>query len=303
MIKFSVVIPLFNKEDYIERCIRSVAAQVYDNYEIIVVDDGSTDMSVELVNRLKISNLRLIQQENGGVSKARNTGISNAVGEWVAFLDADDFWEPEYLHEMTILQSKYSSASLCCSAYCFDSPNGRKPAKLCIPGKTDYRLIDNYFYTTCRGNLPVTASSVSIKRAALNEIGGFPEGWKMGEDIFVWMRIAIDYQLAICMKQLAIYDESDTGSATKKNKVLNILPHVKALEEWLDSSRVPERQIHEAKNLVHRSYIYTALQNLKEGNQMLARDLVANTNVRFGIHAIAIQLLSVMPNWLVKRLL
>lgn len=294
--KFSVVIPLFNKEQYVERCLKSIQAQTYQNFEIIVIDDGSTDHGAQRVRALGVSNLRLISQPNGGVSKARNHGIKKANGEWIAFIDADDYWKPDFLLEMINLIEKFPDVSLCCSAYSFESRVGVKAANICVPGEGDYRVIDNYFYSSCRGNLPVTASSVVIKKVVFDAIGGFPVGWKMGEDIFVWMHIAIKYQLAICMKNLAVYDESDLGSATKINRVLEVLPHVKYLEKWISSEQVPSKQVKEAKNLVHRSYIFTALQNIKLRKKKESRQIIKNDGVRFGLHYIAILMLSLLPS-------
>ena len=86
----SVIIPLYNKEQIIEKCIQSVLTQDYNDFEVVVVNDGSTDRSAEIVKRIDDSRVRLIEQENGGPSKARNTGVKNAKGEWIVFLDADD---------------------------------------------------------------------------------------------------------------------------------------------------------------------------------------------------------------------
>ena len=86
----SVIIPLYNKEQIIEKCIQSVLTQDYDDFEVVIVNDGSTDRSAEIVKRIDDSRIRLIEQENGGPSKARNIGVKNAKGDWIVFLDADD---------------------------------------------------------------------------------------------------------------------------------------------------------------------------------------------------------------------
>lgn len=86
----SVIIPLYNKEPIIERSLQSVLSQDYDDFEVVVVNDGSTDRSADIVRSINDPRIRLIEQENGGPSKARNTGVKNAKGEWILFLDADD---------------------------------------------------------------------------------------------------------------------------------------------------------------------------------------------------------------------
>lgn len=113
----SVVIPLYNKEAIIEKTLESVLSQDYSDFEVVVVDDGSTDNSVAKVEAIHDSRIRLIKQENGGPSKARNTGVKNAKGEWIVFLDADDEFLPEALATFHNLSDKHSEIEIfCCSS-------------------------------------------------------------------------------------------------------------------------------------------------------------------------------------------
>lgn len=97
---FIVVIPLFNKERHIGRAIKSVINQTYQKFELIIADDGSTDHSVNEVVKIKDSRIRLIKQENGGESSARNKGIGEAKYYHIGFLDANDIWKPNILESM-----------------------------------------------------------------------------------------------------------------------------------------------------------------------------------------------------------
>lgn len=108
----SVIIPLYNKEAIIERTLRSVLSQDYDDYEVVVVDDGSTDRSVEIVRSIDDCRIRLINQENGGPSMARNTGIRHAKGEWLYFIDADDEMEPRTLSHYASLITRFPDADM-----------------------------------------------------------------------------------------------------------------------------------------------------------------------------------------------
>ena len=99
-IKFSVVIPLYNKQQSIVNTILSVFKQSYQNFEIVIIDDGSADSSVDAVKSISDERIRLIHQENQGVSAARNRGIKEASYEWIAFLDGDDLWESNHLEEI-----------------------------------------------------------------------------------------------------------------------------------------------------------------------------------------------------------
>ena len=94
---FSVVIPLYNKEQIIGKTIQSVLNQLYQNFEIVVVDDGCTDKSVSLVEKIKDERIKIIRKKNGGVSSARNLGIQNTQYNWIVFLDADDYWDENHL--------------------------------------------------------------------------------------------------------------------------------------------------------------------------------------------------------------
>ena len=123
--KFSVVIPLYNKEHYIEKTIRSVLDQTCTDYEVIVVDDGSKDNSLALARRFESDRVRVIPQENQGVSVARNTGILNAGGEFVCFLDADDEWRPDYLATIDSLTERYPESAIFVTAYAVNMGNGK----------------------------------------------------------------------------------------------------------------------------------------------------------------------------------
>ena len=107
----SVVIPLYNKEASIAQSLKSVLSQEYDDFEVVIVDDGSTDESVGVVEAINDPRIRLIKQENGGPSKARNTGVKNAKGEWILFLDADDELEPDALEYFAKNINKHNETS------------------------------------------------------------------------------------------------------------------------------------------------------------------------------------------------
>lgn len=184
-IRFSVVIPLYNKEREIERTLRSVAAQTYAPAEVIVVDDGSTDGSASVVERLALPGVQLVRQPNGGVSAARNRGIREAGAEYVALLDADDWWKPEYLGEVAALIRRYPGCGMYCMGFDVARPEGT------FPNETEMRegIVDRYFRVAMRVCLTHT-SSVTIPRGIFDRLGGFPDGMKLGEDQYMWTKIA-----------------------------------------------------------------------------------------------------------------
>ena len=123
--KYSVVIPLYNKEHYIASTLRSVLAQTYPDYEVIVVDDGSTDHSLQACKEVRSDKIRVVQQVNQGVSAARNKGIELAAGEYICFLDADDTWYPDYLQNIETIVQKYPQSDIFVTAYRIIYANGR----------------------------------------------------------------------------------------------------------------------------------------------------------------------------------
>ena len=120
--KYSVVIPLYNKEHYIAGTLRSVLTQTFPDYEVIVVDDGSTDHSLQACKEVRSDKIRVVQQVNQGVSAARNKGIELAAGEYICFLDADDTWHPDYLQNIETIVQKYPQSDIFVTAYRIITP-------------------------------------------------------------------------------------------------------------------------------------------------------------------------------------
>ena len=173
---FTVIIPLYNKAEHILRTLESVLCQKYPAAEIIVVDDGSTDQGPALVSAANIKNLTLIQQTNGGVSSARNKGITLAKSEYIAFLDADDQWLPLYLEETAGLIIKFPQANLFGTRYQIVEENDQYvDAKVHIDDiDPEGELLHDYFNIASRGNLPFTMSSVTMRKSLFETIGMFP---------------------------------------------------------------------------------------------------------------------------------
>ena len=186
--QISVVIPLYNKASEIERAVRSVVGQSLAPREIIVVDDGSTDGSAEVVERLIAEfaeyNIRLIKQANGGVSAARNRGIEEATGEFVALLDGDDMWLSGYIAEVCRLMTYYPDADAYSTAF-YIVNNGRRTLAS-LPTTEGY--IDPS-KEALKGRYPIIPSTATLRKSAVERIGGFPQGMRLGEDQWVWIRM------------------------------------------------------------------------------------------------------------------
>ena len=225
--KFSIIIPLYNKAPYIRKALESVSAQTYTDFELIIVDDGSTDDSAIIVKqfideRLKVKgdvtnevvttaynlspitynlSVRLIHQSNAGVSAARNTGVAASNGEYIAFLDADDWWEPTYLEQMAKLIDDYPDAGLYGLNYIYYKPGKTRVA---LKSQTGYI---NYPKEYLQNNaMMIFTSSSSMPKRVFEEMGGFPLGIRLGEDFLLWAKTALHYKVAFCDEPLAYYN-------------------------------------------------------------------------------------------------
>ena len=203
----SVVIPLYNKKKQIAYTLQSVFEQTFQDCEIVVVDDGSTDNSVEEVEKFDDSRIRLIHQTNAGVSAARNRGIEEARGELIAFLDADDEWLPEYLATQYGLYQKYPECSVYACNYEFRDSEGKVTPtiirKLSFEGEDG--ILSNYFEVASCSHPPLWTSAVVVKKSAIQAIGGFPIGIKSGEDLLTWARLAVSGAIVYSRKSLAVF--------------------------------------------------------------------------------------------------
>jgi glycosyltransferase involved in cell wall biosynthesis len=191
----SVVIPLYNGAGYIRRSIQSVLDQTYSDFELIVVDDGSTDGGPEVVRTFTDSRIRLIRQANAGVAAARNRGIAEAKGKYVAFLDADDDWEPQFLEAVAHLSVAYPAAGILGTGYRKVYPAGPSVEFTVAESRSRTTLlIDDYFRRLQEGSI-VHVSAVAIPAHVFQELGGFLEGYHCGDDQEMWARIALRYPL------------------------------------------------------------------------------------------------------------
>jgi hypothetical protein len=202
----SVVIPLYNKGEFIGRAIDSVLAQTDAQWSLWVVDDGSTDQGVDVVRACTDPRVHLLQQANGGVSAARNAGVAHADSEWVAFLDADDYWAPDHLHNLTRALAAHPDAAMCATAY-FVVDEAGSARKIVLPPELNNQvgLVPDYFDQILRFEHPVHSSAVMVRKSAFTSLGGFPLGVSQGEDIIVWAQLACMGPLAYCGSASAYY--------------------------------------------------------------------------------------------------
>lgn len=213
-IGFSIIIPLYNKEKYIKKTISSILNQTYEKYEIIIINDGSTDRSKDVVESINDDRITLINIKNSGVSAARNYGIEHAKFEYIAFIDADDYWDKNYLKYIISLINKYKNASIFGTGYAEVYNNIYVENE--IKGlKEQEQIID--FIDLFKKNYipPFFTSSVVIKRELL-EIYKFDTRISTGEDIMLWLRITSKNETAYCKIPLAFYNRDISDSLTRQ---------------------------------------------------------------------------------------
>src|SRR5699024_7272606 len=210
---FSIVIPLYNKKAHIKRAIKSILQQTYQKFEIIVIDDGSTDNSYEEIKEIKDSRLSIYREDNEGVSVARNFGVEKANNDYIAFLDADDVWHSLFLESILNLIREYPDAGAYASSYNFRTLNNIKKANININFHKGQAGLVDYFKSTLNDPL-ISASSVVIRKDVFDTIGGFMPDLTRGEDLEMWCRIALNYKIAYINKVLASYYLDSENKAT-----------------------------------------------------------------------------------------
>lgn len=262
----SVIIPLYNKRETVTRALQSVFAQTVLPEEILIVNDGSTDGSELIVTEINHPLVVLLHQPNSGVSVARNNGISVAKGEWIAFLDADDEWEPEFLKTMQMLTRTYPQTQVVASAYLLQNHLGSKTNillnKIPFDGKTGQ--LTNYFEVASCSHPPLWTSAVMAQKEALQSIGGFPVGIKSGEDLLTWARLAVKYKIAYSLEPVAVFIQDAAHTYEDKPNRLPDLsdPVGKELRKLLHSVN-PETRSDFRKYLSHwhkmRASVYLRL--------------------------------------------
>ncbi|MBN9312777.1 MAG: glycosyltransferase family 2 protein [Chryseobacterium sp.] len=206
---FSIIIPYYKKREYIERCLDSVLAQTFNDYEIILVDDGSQDDITKLIHNKYQDKVKLIIQKNQGVSVARNTGIANATQPYIAFLDADDCWHSQYLEFASKIINNNTDVKIVGSHYSRD--------KKILENSYDEiknKKIDHYFRVAVQNTLFLTSATI-VKRSFFDDNSRFNPNLKRGEDIDVWLRtVASGGNVFYVENTLVYYSDEDVHQAT-----------------------------------------------------------------------------------------
>jgi len=213
----SVVMPLYNKEKEVVRSLASVFSQTITDFELIVVDDGSTDRGADVVSGYTDSRIRLLRQVNSGVSEARNRGIAEARSDVIAFLDADDEWSPDFLETIFRLRARFPKCKVYATRYVMCFPNGVSRTAIVRGLANNFfeGVLQDYFVVATQSDPPLFSSAIAVCKNAITSIGGFPFGINAGEDLLTWARLAVTYDIAYSFLPLVKFYAPQTDMANR----------------------------------------------------------------------------------------
>ena len=256
---FSVIIPVFNKGNFIEKTLKSVLAQTYADFEVIIVNDGSTDASEKKILEFTDSRIRYFFKENEGVSIARNFGIEKSESDFICFLDADDYWYPTFLETANTYIRKLPAQKVFGIAYENETAKSIFPAQYSISRTNDFEIVD-YFEASKKESALWTSSAVFHKEV-FTKAGNFDAAIKSGQDIDLWIRIGLTYPIVFIWKIEARYvfdAESLSRNKTYLNKKFDFSKFEPAeknnqkLKSYLDLNRfslaIKSKLIHDDKS-------------------------------------------------------
>ena len=252
---FSVIIPLFNKAPYIKKALDSVCKQTFRDFELIVVDDGSSDDSLgiarDALGKTEL-NYQLIHQNNAGVSTARNNGVTVSQGDYLCFLDADDWWALTFLERMDWLIKEYPEAGIYGTNYYYVK-NGKESISV--------TTADTGYINYCKAyaaelQMPLWTGAICIPRGIFMEMGGFEPKLKLGEDFCLWIKVALKYKVAFLNEALSFYFQDSNAAWRLVGKLHDPKVHMLWNLQFLEDE---ERSNADCKLLIDKLRTYSLL--------------------------------------------
>lgn len=296
---FSVIIPLYNKAPYVAKAIESVLGQTYRDFEVIVIDDGSIDQSLEVAKTFENKSITIVSQPNSGVSTARNNGLKLAKYPYICFLDADDWWHPTFLEEMKRLITDFPDAGIYGSGYYIVKNGQERIAPIGVPQGFERGIIDYcevYAKTLC---MPLTSISVAIPKHIFDEEEGFKSKLKLGEDFDLWIRIILKHKAILVNKPLAYYNQdvevNNRGVAV--HKIYSPVNHFIFNLDYLYDS---EKNNHRLKILLDKLRVYILLKYRMQ--RAFPKEYSAEIKkVDFSVQPLGVRLQYYLPVWFLKQ--
>ena len=260
----SIIVPLYNKKKFVKRSLESILSQSYVHFEVLVVNDGSTDKSREVVLTLDDPRIRIIDTPNRGVSSARNRGMQDAKGEFIAFLDADDEWHEKHLEVLFDGFTCYPDAIMVSNALEYrwtrKERNGTEVSGSYMQTLPVIWEKENYLYSLSQGKFPIHICSTMFRRSLLEEKKiGFYEYMKLAEDVNFMLQVSRFGTVMLSCYPGLIYHQDDTQSAMKqKEKTAALVPHY---FEKIDAAQWSQEEKKYIEKFLLREYMKKAYQN------------------------------------------
>ena len=295
----SVIIPTYNSDKYICEALDSVLLQTYSDYEIIVIDDGSTDTTREVIEN-RFRTVRYYYVENNGVSAARNLGISMAQGELIAFLDADDKWLPEKLEKQAALFDKNDTLGMAFTENCFFDEQG-------ILSKKAYkreRLMRGDIVKNIFMNSYVVTSTVMVRKRVFDTVGLFEEDMVVAEDDNMWMRIGMKFGVELLDEPMLMYRITEGSLSRKKHNIfIGVKTHIENLKK-----KYPDLYNRLGTSTIRKKYsnlfFSEGYHYFTQGMQKEARSnfIKSYINNPFELKSLLYMFSSCFPQWIIENI-
>lgn len=296
--KISIVIPLYNKEDFIGRALASVIAQTYGDWECIIVDDGSSDRSLDVVSGFQDQRIKIVRQQNAGPSAARNRGAKEAHGEWIALLDADDYWLNDHLSVLTDLIVCFPECNVVASNWWNEDMEGNRTVANKFSTQND-TTIEEYIEFVAGGFGPlVHSSSAAVRKSAWVTVGGFRNQFRLAEDADFWCRLSLQTRFAVSHRPSSVYFQDLTGNSTRSCLYVGDAPFID-LRRKIPTHRRKSFEKYLAIWRVNSLALGTLLSGQKRLTRKMSMESFRHTARS---KALALLLLSLLPTELCRKL-
>jgi len=303
--KISVIIPLYNNRQYISDTLNSVFSQTIQDFEIIVVNDGSTDDGVKIVQTFNDPRLILINQQNRGASSARNQGAKYAKADIIAFLDADDKWCSCFLETIIKLIEKFPQAGAYATGV-VEIINNKEVFRQyrTIPNNGYEGLVPDFFKSCIIGERFITSSSVAFIKTVFLELSGFNEGAAWGEDQEIAARIALKYPIAFNSKICSMYFIREPAEKSKRRiAITKEDPFIQIGTDYILQNPNDDKNSNNLVIYIDELRILSARLNLMIGNSNSAHEILVNCKHKnFIIQKNFLLLWTLLPEYLYKKL-
>lgn len=265
MPRVSIIIPTHNRQAFVLEAVESIFAQTYEDYELIVVDDGSADGTGEAFKQYG-DRLRYLYQKNQGVSAARNNGLALAQGEFIAFLDSDDLWLPKKLAIQVAYMDQHPRAQICYTDEIWIRRGKR------VNPKKRHAKYSGKIYPYCLPLCIISPSSALVRRALFEQIGTFDPGLPVCEDYDLWLRVAARFPVFFIPQRLIVKRGGHPDQLSRQhwgNDRYRVMALAKILELGVLPPELRELTIQE----LHRKVRVLINGYLKRGKERKAKDL------------------------------